>query len=144
MPRDKNGLVTQGPEPFGDAANQGVVVTLWKVGAPDAARKQHVPDKGTVQTLGIKNHMARGVPRAVPHPEFFAAKLDLVTVHKPSRGHKGLGVLKPVARALGGQESSFCEDLDMGFLNSTIQCSSEGVRRKDFVVTLANDDSCSP
>jgi hypothetical protein len=67
MTRDEHRVRAHGPQALCDAGDQVGVVALWKVGAPNAAGKQHITDKCTFDFGRIKHHMARGMPRAMAH-----------------------------------------------------------------------------
>ena len=47
-------VIAHGPQALRDAGNQGVVVALWKVRAANAAGKQHIANKRTLDLRGMK------------------------------------------------------------------------------------------
>ena len=73
MARYKDRLITKRPKPPGDAVEQGLVISFGKIGAPNAAGKKHISDKGTLEFFGIKNDMPRCVSGTMPHQPLMGA-----------------------------------------------------------------------
>ena len=59
--------MAHGPQTLSDAGDQIVVIALRKIGAANAARKQHIAHKSALDFGRIKHHMAGRVARAVAH-----------------------------------------------------------------------------
>jgi hypothetical protein len=103
MAGDEHCVVAHGPQALGDAVDQRGMVTLRKIGAPDRAGKQHVPDKGPTDLRCVKHHMPRRVARAMAHMQGAVANAYRVTVEKPACGGEAFRMRQAKALALLGQ-----------------------------------------
>ena len=92
-------VVTHGPQTLGDAIDQVLVVAARKIGAANAACKQHIADKRTFDLGRIKHHMAWRVPRAMAHLQGVLAEGDGVAVVQPTCGREGARRRKTIARS---------------------------------------------
>jgi hypothetical protein len=92
--RNEHGVVAHGPEALGNAGNQGVVIALRKIGAPNAASKQHIAHKSTLDFWRIKNHMARGVAWAMAHIQCVRTQLNRIAILQPTCRRKDLSIWK--------------------------------------------------
>jgi len=96
MARDEHRVIAHGPQALTDAADQVFVVALGKVGAPDAAGKQHIAHKGALYLRRMEHHMARRVARAMAHVQRVRAERDGVAVFEPARRRERPGGRKTV------------------------------------------------
>jgi len=65
VPGDEDRVITHGPKALLDAADELGVFALWKVGAANAAGKQHVAHKRALCLRAVKHHVAGGVVGAL-------------------------------------------------------------------------------
>ena len=86
MPGNEHSVIAHGPQPLGDAGDKIIVIALRKIGAPDAAGKQHIAHKSTLDLWRIKHHMARRVSWAVAHLQGVRTQRDGVAIGQPARG----------------------------------------------------------
>lgn len=97
---DEDCAIAHGPQALRDALKQLAMVTLRKVCAAYAARKQHVTHKSALDVGRVKHHMARRVARAVAYLQHMRTHLDLVTVVHLARGREALRLWKTKHAAL--------------------------------------------
>lgn len=103
MPGNEHRVIAHGPQALGDAGDQIIVIALRKIGAPDAAGKQHIAHKSTLDLWRIKHHMARRVPRAMAHLQSVRTQDDGVAIGQPARGLEDPRRWKAIGRRRCGQ-----------------------------------------
>ena len=99
MARDKDDFVPQRQQGLGDRLDQRTVIPTGKVGAADAAGKQHIANPGEFFGLVQQHDMARGVAGAEVDIQLALAKLHLVTLLQPAirRERGGMGEAEHLA-----------------------------------------------
>ena len=102
MAGDKHRVVAHGPQALGNAVDQRVVVALRKIGAANAAGKQHVAHKSAANVGRIKHHVAGRVAWAVAHLQGVGPQGDGVAIVQPARGREGARGRKAIGRRRHG------------------------------------------
>src|SRR5207253_11509333 len=69
MTRHERRLVAHRPEPFGDRADEVLLIPVREVPTPDRAAEQYVSYQGELRSLVMKDHVSRRMTGAVPHVE---------------------------------------------------------------------------
>ena len=103
MAGNEHGVVAHGPQALRDAADQIVIVATREVAAPNAACKQHIAHKRTLEFRRVKHHMAGRVPRAMTHLQGVLAEGHGVVVMQPTRGFERRGRWEAVVHGGRGQ-----------------------------------------
>src|SRR5262249_40434967 len=100
---DEDEVVAERDELRLDGLNEGGVIPIGEVGAPDGASEQHVANEGKALRSVNEHHRARRVAGAVQHREAGAGVAYLVALLKPAIGCDVARTQEPHGKALCSQ-----------------------------------------
>ena len=86
MAGDEAHVIAQWEEFLPNAADQGGVVPLGKIGTPDGPLEEHVPHLGQAFAGVVEDQVSRGVAGAVQHLKALLAEAHLVPLVEPAIG----------------------------------------------------------